>query len=124
MTRERGDATLRQRLILLTVIVVTAWLAVIRVAPAADLEAGEALADEQCNACHVMPGEPVGLGQGRELITVVQTTDWTHMRMREWFATAHPVRLSFQVTDKDLHDLRFYLMDLRDKSLLGTLGQP
>jgi hypothetical protein len=124
MTPKRRIMTMTYRLIALTVIVVTAWLAVVRGPLAADLQAGEGLADEQCNTCHVMPGETVGLGQGRELSAVVQTVDWTHMRLREWFATGHPIHLSFQVTDKDLHDRRYYLMDLQDKSLLGTLGQP
>ena len=104
------------------VIVVTIGLALARGAAAADLIDGEALADEQCNTCHVMPGELVGLGQAPPLIDVVHVVDWNHMRLREWFATGHPERLSFQVTDKDLHDLRFYLMDLSDKSMLGTLG--
>lgn len=112
------------RLILTIVIAITAGLHVTRSPMAADLTAGEALAAEQCNSCHVMPGETVGLGQARELAVVVQVVEWNHLRMREWFATGHPIRMSFQVTDKDLHDLRYFLMDLHDKSLLGTLGQP
>jgi len=97
-------------------------LTLVRGVAAADLIAGEALADDQCGSCHVAPGEPVGLGQAPELVEVVHVVDWNHMRLREWFATGHPERLSFQVTDKDLHDLRYYLMDLHDKSMLGTLG--
>jgi len=108
----------------LTVIVVTAWLALTHASFAADLVAGEALADEQCGDCHALPAGSMQIGQARDLVAVVQTVDWTHMLLREWFATSHPVRMSFQLTDKDLHDLRYYLMDLRDKSLLGTLGQP
>lgn len=91
---------------------------------AADLSFGESLADEQCNTCHVMPGETVGLGQARDLGKVVQVVDWSHLRLREWFATAHPVRLSFQKTDRDLHELRLYLMDLQSQSMLGGLSTP
>jgi mono/diheme cytochrome c family protein len=112
----------RQTLII--VMSITASLAVAGASAAADVRAGAEIADEQCNACHVAPGEMVGLGQAPELGLVVPVVDWTHLRMREWFATGHPIRLSFQVTDRDLHDLRFYLMDLHDQSLLGTLGQP
>ncbi|MEM7122313.1 MAG: hypothetical protein AAF563_13600 [Pseudomonadota bacterium] len=89
---------------------------------AADLNFGRSLADEQCNTCHVMPGETVGLGQARDLGKVVQVVDWSHLRLREWFATAHPVRLSFQKTDRDLHELRLYLMDLQSQSMLGGLS--
>ena len=91
---------------------------------AADLSAGRDVAGDECNVCHVMPGETVGLGQARDLGKVVQVVDWTHLRLREWFATAHPVRLSFQRTDRDLHELRLYLMDLHSQSLLGGLTQP
>jgi mono/diheme cytochrome c family protein len=112
------------RLTLIIVTLITAGLCVSRMPWAADLQAGEAIADEQCGTCHVAPGETVGLGQAPELRAVVPVVDWTHLHLREWFATAHPIRLSFQVTDRDLHDLRFYLMDLHDQSMLGTLGQP
>ncbi len=91
---------------------------------ATDLSSGKSLADDQCNTCHVMPGETIGLGQARELGKVVQVVDWSHLRLREWFATAHPVRLSFQKTDRDLHELRLYLMDLQSQSMLGDLGAP
>lgn len=91
---------------------------------AGDLSFGKSLADEQCNTCHVMPGETIGLGQARDLGKVVQVVDWSHLRLREWFATAHPVRLSFQKTDRDLHELRLYLMDLQAQSMLGGLGGP
>ncbi len=114
--------TLRHALII--VMTVTSAVAYATVSRAADLEFGESLAAEQCNTCHVESGEMVGLGQAPQLAEVVQVVDWTHLRLREWFASGHPIRLSFQLTNRDLHDLRFYLMDLHDKSMLGTLSDP
>ena len=119
-----GHITMALRHILIIVMAVTSTLLLATVSRAADLVAGESLAEEQCNSCHVQPGDLVGIGQARHLAEVVHVVDWTHLRLREWFATGHPVKVTFQVTDRDLHDLRFYLMDLHDKSMLGTLSEP
>ncbi len=110
------------RTLRLLVVLSTIGMALPSASPAANLDDGEALAREQCGTCHVGPGETVGLAQARPLPEVIHIVDWKHLRLREWFATAHPTRLSFQVTDRDLHELRLYLMDLDSQSMLGDLG--